>query len=146
MRLILDAQTMWAFTGIAFRISRRIGLHRDGTQLGLPPFDVEMRRRLWFQLIILDHTSAELAGLAPELSGSGMVKAWDTFRPSNLNDSDLHPDMKELPAERVGATEMIFCLLRYEFGAFFRRTGYVDSNLKAIATRFPRSLVWFTRT
>ena len=37
-------------------------------------------------------------------------------RPLNLNDSDLDPNMKELPAEREGPTEMMFCLLRCEMG------------------------------
>jgi hypothetical protein len=32
----------------------------------------------------------------------------------NISDSDLSPTMKELPTEKEGATEMIFCCLRYE--------------------------------
>ena len=86
-----------------------------------------MRRRLWFQLVILDHTSSELAGLTPDLSLQGL-KSWDASKPSNLNDSDLDPDMTEMPPERTGATDMIFCLMRYEMGAYFRKTGVAPTD------------------
>lgn len=119
-RLIFDSQTIWALSGVAFRIAQRLGLHRDGATHGLPPFEVEMRRRLWLQLIILDHTSAELAGSTPAF-WTVMSDYWDTKKPLNVNDADLDPTMTEWPVERVGATEMIFNLLRYEFGEHFRR-------------------------
>ena len=43
--------------------------------------------------------------------------------PANLNDADINPDMMELPAVHSGPTEMIFCLLRYEFGKFLNTNG-----------------------
>nr|POF22348.1 transcription factor vrtr1 [Quercus suber] len=43
-----DPQTFWILTGIAVRMGQRIGLHRDGEDLGLDPFDVQMRRRLFW--------------------------------------------------------------------------------------------------
>lgn len=119
-RLFYDAQTVWILSGVAFRIARRLGLHHDGEEHGLPPFEVEMRRRLWLQLVILDHTSAELAGTTPTFMAMAS-EYWDTKRPLNINDLDLDPSATEYPPERVGATEMIFCLLRFEFGDFFRK-------------------------
>lgn len=119
-RLVFDSQTIWALSGVAFRIAQRMGLHRDGEAHGLSPFEVEMRRRLWLQLLILDHTSAELAGSTP-IFWTMLSDYWDTKKPLNVNDADLDPSMTEWPAEKVGATEMIFNLLRYEFGEYFRR-------------------------
>lgn len=110
-----DARAFWALTGLSIRIGQRIGLHRDGAALGLPVFEVEMRRRLWWQMILLD-------GRAGEVSGSGMAHlVWDVQRPLNLNDSDLSPDMKEMPVEHKGPTEMIFALMRYEIGNFLKQ-------------------------
>lgn len=43
-----DTRFVWSLTGLALRISQSLGLHRDGTQFGLSPFDTEMRRRLWW--------------------------------------------------------------------------------------------------
>ncbi|GME29252.1 hypothetical protein GTA08_BOTSDO11952 [Neofusicoccum parvum] len=35
---------------------------------------------------------------------------------------ELNPDMKQLPVEHTGPTEMFFCLLRYNLGKFMRRS------------------------
>jgi hypothetical protein len=78
-----------------------------------------MRRRLWYQLIILEHTSSELAGSAPTYTT--MMSFFDGKQPLNVNDSDLDPEMTELPQEREGATDMMFCGLRYQFSCFFLR-------------------------
>lgn len=48
-----DTRFVWTMTGLAIRISQSLGLHRDGAKFGLPPFDTEMRRRLWCKLILL---------------------------------------------------------------------------------------------
>lgn len=129
MRLDFDSHSLWALTGVAFRIARRIGLHKDGLALGLSPFETEMRRRLWFQLIVLDYTSAELAGLIPEAYPPDTSQT-ETKRPMNLNDSDLDPDMKQIPPERVGATEMIFTMMRNEFKAFFQHATMMNEKAK----------------
>jgi hypothetical protein len=47
MRMLYDASTMWVLAGVASRLAQSLGLHRDGSTLGLSPFDTEMRRRLW---------------------------------------------------------------------------------------------------
>jgi hypothetical protein len=95
-----------------------MGVHRDDVDVKLSPFEAEMRRRLWHQLMILDFTSSELAGCAPNYSVH-MIMDFDSRVPLNLNEEDLREDMKEMPPERFGATDMIFCRLRYEFRAFF---------------------------
>ncbi|KAK9320400.1 hypothetical protein V1517DRAFT_354508 [Lipomyces orientalis] len=106
VRQLYDPRSMWIM----------IGLHRDGAYLQLPFFEVEMRRRLWWQTILLDGRLAELSG--SEISV--LADSWDTNLPSNVNDDDLSPEMKEEPIERAGSTEMIFCLLRYQIGEFLR--------------------------
>lgn len=49
-----DTNTFWVLTGVAIRIGQRLGLHRDGDDFGLKPFDAEMRRRLFWQLLPLE--------------------------------------------------------------------------------------------
>jgi Fungal specific transcription factor domain len=94
------------------------GLNRDGTYLGLPPFEVEMRRRLWWYIVTLDARLTEIIG-----AESSLLKTMDTQLPSNANDADLRPDMSTFPKNRVGATEMTFCLARYEIASFFHQRG-----------------------
>jgi hypothetical protein len=48
-----------------------------------------------------------------------MMGIADAKLPLNVNDTDLDPNMHEFPKPREGATDMIFCQLRYEFGTFF---------------------------
>ncbi|KAF2492669.1 hypothetical protein BU16DRAFT_513829 [Lophium mytilinum] len=111
-----DAKALWILTGVASRLGQRNGLHRDGDTLGLPAFETEMRRRLWWQIVGHD-------GYAEKLAGTGTVMTiGDTKMPANLNDSDLFPDMKELPKEHDGPTEMMFFLLRSHVGDFLRRS------------------------
>ncbi|GAB1319276.1 Transcription factor vrtR1 [Madurella fahalii] len=109
------AHTYWILTGVAVRIAQRIGLHRDGEKLGLPPFDVEMRRRLFYQLMPLDARASGAAGMGISM----LPEAWDTRSPLNINDDQIWPGMAEQPQERKGATEMLFCLSRVCLGNFF---------------------------
>lgn len=111
-----NPHVLWSLSGICIRIAQRIGLHRDGSKLGLSVFEAEMRRRIWWNLTVVDATIGHLAGCE-----SHMLPLADTRLPSNINDSALDPDMKEIPDESSGATEMIFCLMSYELGAWLAR-------------------------
>lgn len=119
LRTQVDLDTFWILTGIAVRLAQRIGLHRDGESLGLPPFEVQMRRRIFWQLLPLD-------GYAGQVCGTGISIApdsWDTKRPLNVNDDQIYPGMTERPQELKGASEMIFCLTRMELSNLYIRTG-----------------------
>ncbi|KAF2823007.1 hypothetical protein CC86DRAFT_244419, partial [Ophiobolus disseminans] len=113
-----DARVIWMWSGIAQRMGQRIGLHRDGAKLGLPPFEVEMRRRLWWQIMMLEGYAQKLAGTG----SAGTILKGDVSMPSNVNDSDLFVSMKESPKEREGATEMMFFLIRCHVGEFLKRS------------------------
>ena len=118
-RFSYDPQTYWILTGVAVRIAQRMGLHRDGENLGLPPFDVQMRRRLFYQLIPLDSVASQLSGTGIAI----MPESWDTQRPLNINDDQIWPGMTEMPEEQKGATEMIYCLARSCVGKYSAMTG-----------------------
>lgn len=123
-RFFYDPHTYWILTGVASRIAQRMGLHRDGEKFGLPPFEVQMKRRLFYQILPLE-------GIASQLSGVGMAitaDAWDTQLPLNLNDDQIWPGMTEPPKIKKGATEMIFCLSRAYVGKFLFKFGGIASN------------------
>ena len=105
-------------TGIAVRIGQRCGLHRDDASVGLSIFEIEMRRRLWWPILILDSKAGWLSG-----SGTSVLaNLCDTKLPLNVNDSDLNPSMKEIPIEHTGPTEMVFCLIRCHVGEFLMQS------------------------
>lgn len=108
LRSLGEVQLAWSLLGIAIRVAGTLGLARDGTSLGLSPFDTEMRRRLWWGLVYFDGRMAEVVGQDGDLMGSN----FDARPPSNLNDSDLFPTMTRLPDSRRGPSEAIYLQAR----------------------------------
>ncbi|OTA99367.1 hypothetical protein M426DRAFT_27562 [Hypoxylon sp. CI-4A] len=108
--------TLFVLSGIAIRLARKMGLHRDGTSLGLSPFETEMRRRLWWHLIHMDFRTSDVLDTRPSLD----LSYGDTQVPLNVEDEDLHPDMDELPPERQGITCATLCLTRCRIGEILR--------------------------
>ncbi|KAL1851080.1 hypothetical protein VTK73DRAFT_9544 [Phialemonium thermophilum] len=104
----------WILNGIVIRMAQKMGLHHDGEMLGLGPFESEMRRRLWWQIIMADAKYAMLTGLSHSL----LPRSWNTKEPRNLNDADLFPSATEPFQDREGPTEMIFCLITNRIGKF----------------------------
>lgn len=105
-----DPAYVWALTTVLIRRARKIGLHRDGTKLGLKPFEIEMRRRLWWHLCLLDMRTSEDQGTSPEL----LDVSSNVCLPLNINDDDISPTCSGPIRESIGVTEMTFANIRYE--------------------------------
>lgn len=118
-RFYYDPHTYWILTGVAARIAQRMGLHRDGEKFGLSPFEVQMKRRLFYQILPLEGISSQLSGVGMAITAD----AWDTQLPLNMNDDQIWPGMTESPQVKKGATEMIFCLSRSYVGKFMFKFG-----------------------
>ncbi|KHN94919.1 fungal specific transcription factor domain-containing protein [Metarhizium album ARSEF 1941] len=116
-----DRHAAWVLTGAIVRIAQKMGYHRDGEILGLEPYETEMRRRLWWQIIIQDAKYAMLSGLSQSL----LPVHWDTMTPQNVNDADLFPGSTEKIRPRDGPTEMAFVMVLNEIYKFKIQT---DSN------------------
>jgi hypothetical protein len=143
---------VWSLSGVAIRIAQRMGLDQDGVHLGLPAFETEMRRRIWWLLRLHDFRSAELCGLAKfrDMHTDAKSTKW----PSNVNDDQLYPGMNSLPAETVGLTDSSFLTLRFEFtplivasAARFRQSGksarhwethLLSDDIASIVEGFPK--------
>ncbi|KAE8140626.1 hypothetical protein BDV38DRAFT_280119 [Aspergillus pseudotamarii] len=108
----VDPCELWNLTGIAKRNAQRLGLQQEVPAAGLTPFEVEMRRRLWSQIVMHDTISAQNAGFHWSDIDCNIIA------PSNVNDVDLSLSMKHSPAQRAGATDMIFCNLRHKVMKF----------------------------
>ena len=98
-------------TGLAVRIMQSLGLHKDGSKFGLPPFEIEIRRRLFWQLHVLDIRAAEDYGLQ---STTSMTTKDLPLHPANVNDADLYPKMTTAPVSSSGFTDMTLALLRLQ--------------------------------
>jgi hypothetical protein len=93
--IIARADESWTQLGFVVRLAMTMGLHREPSEFEprMTIFVGELRRRLWFTILDMDlHTS--LHSNLPCLLRDGDF----TCRPPrNLDDSELFPDMRELP-------------------------------------------------
>ncbi|KAE9372902.1 hypothetical protein N431DRAFT_505180 [Stipitochalara longipes BDJ] len=105
-----DSRVGWALSRSATAVAQSLGLHRDGTHFGLPPFECEIRRRLWWQLCVLDFRNSEKHGTEPSI----VAGTYDTHLPANINDADLLPNATAPPESRIGITEMTITLIACE--------------------------------
>ena len=71
--------------------------------------DAELRRRIWWQLIILD------GRFAPDTATDRLIvqTSFNTKKPLNINDSDMDESTKTL-VEKEGLTEMTKCRLTHD--------------------------------
>ncbi|RMZ84547.1 hypothetical protein DV737_g1137, partial [Chaetothyriales sp. CBS 132003] len=66
--------------------------------------DVEMRRKVWWGIYMLDLRASEDQGTDLAITRG----SFDTKIPLNINDEDLTPESKQMPTERLGVTDISF--------------------------------------
>jgi len=101
--------------GLAIRIARRIGVHKDGAHYIMSAWTTEMRRRTWRLLRILDVKALESQGAEADTYS---LKS-DTQLPQNTFDLSWDPceyDPKA-PTPEVVFTEMTFPLVQAELSS-----------------------------
>jgi hypothetical protein len=102
---------VWMMTGLAIRMGQALGLHRDGSHFDhLTPYEIEIRRRVWWVLCLLDVRASEDQGSDYTITSA----SFDTKMPLNLNDTDLDPESTRMPQERAGLSDM--SVARVSFG------------------------------
>jgi hypothetical protein len=112
--------SQFILSGVAVRLARRMGLHRDGTCLGLLPFETEMRRRLWWFIVQADYRTSHFSGSRPSTD----LLVGDTKKPLNVEDEDMSPGMVEPPKERTGITSVVLCLVKYNVMEFLGKVSH----------------------
>ncbi|KAK5168131.1 uncharacterized protein LTR77_006699 [Saxophila tyrrhenica] len=131
-----DRTYIWSVTGVATRLATKIGLHQDPSSLGMGPLAAEMRRRLWWQIVILDVLTAEENDMDPAIH----EHMFDTKMPSNFNDQDLDSSMTAPPSPSDCRTEMLFALQRVEISYAARKTMFsakftADNGYEALSVQ-----------
>lgn len=99
---------VWMMAGLVIRMAQYLGLQRDGTNFeSLTPYEIEMRRRVWWAVCNLDLKVSEDQGTDLAIKHGSS----DTKFPLNINDADLDTDTKQMPTERLGVTDMSFAYI-----------------------------------
>lgn len=118
LRLDESPGFVWMMTGLAIRMAQSIGLHRDGTNFqNLKPYDIEMRRRVWWAVCMLDIRASENQGTDMTIAND----SFDTKLPLNINDTDIEPDSEQPLTEREGMTDIFFARISYEMCDLMRQ-------------------------
>ncbi|KUI70198.1 hypothetical protein VM1G_05820 [Cytospora mali] len=112
-----QSRASWAMLALVLRLSQAIGIHRDSDGLAFSPYEAEMRRRLWSQIIVLDVRAAQDRGTEPMIR----QEEYNTLPPTNLNDSDFgpHTTVPLSQLAREGTTDVTFCLCTYSCSNLF---------------------------
>ena len=97
-RMVLKPQESWSRLGFIVRMAMSMGMHRDPSEFGhqMPPFEGELRRRLWWTILDMDLHMSLQCNMPCAIRDDDF-----TCRcPLNLNDEDIYPGIEELPEEK----------------------------------------------
>lgn len=104
-----EARSAGSLVGILVHLAQCLRLHKDSVGVAaVTPFEREMRRRLFWSIIVVDRRSADDLGTDPMIS----EETWDTPLPLNINDDDFDETTTTMPESREGMTDMTFALIR----------------------------------
>jgi hypothetical protein len=115
------SRSSWTLIGLAVRIAHSLSLHRDGAGLAHSAFEAQMRRRLWWELLVLDMKASEDRGSEPMIAED----SFNTGMPYNLNDEDFGHESQHPLLERKGVTDMTFSLISMDVSNTARKVNFV---------------------
>ncbi|KAG9789899.1 Transcriptional regulator AacuB [Exophiala dermatitidis] len=118
-----DPRSLSSMLGVAIRIAQRMGIHDEAYNKKYKVLEAEMRRRLWWSLVIFDSRVCEIVD---HRTATTLGPSWDCRLPLNVNDFELRPEMKSPPAAQPGGrpTEAIFVVVRSELADFVRHSSF----------------------
>ena len=136
-----ESDIAWTLLGLLIRVAVRLQLHQDndGFDDGTSDFDKERRRRLWWQICLIDGRAA-----SPPRSSQFSISEdmFSTTMPSNINDVDLSPDTNNIYVTECRRTDMTASLIRYKL---WRLSRQIRSCIAASAPDPSRALAMFRR-
>ncbi|KAN0064768.1 hypothetical protein ACQY0O_001825 [Thecaphora frezii] len=122
----------WSLLGTAIRAAQAIGLHRDGSKLGLDAITTERRRRLWALIFHMDKTTSILLGRPQAIQEFHC----DTLPPSDVDIDTMPraarpyvPRTKARPHKPPGV--FLFVAIRHELA---RLTGKIVDHFQNLAS------------
>ncbi|KAL5357144.1 hypothetical protein BJX96DRAFT_4347 [Aspergillus floccosus] len=124
-----DPRSLSSMFGLAIRIAQRMGIDSETANAKCTILEAEMRRRLWWSLVLFDSRITELGGI----KSSTLAPTWDCKLPLNVNDSDLWAEMNQAPNIQPKVTESLFAVVRCELGEYLRHAEfYLDFTMPAL--------------
>jgi hypothetical protein len=120
LRSSTTPQALSSLLGVAIRIAQRMGIHDESALAKCNILEAEIRRRLWWALVLFDTRVGELS--SSKTFVSLLTPSWDCRVPLNVNDSQLRIEMKTPPKVEGVSSEALFAVVRSKVGDFVRHT------------------------
>jgi hypothetical protein len=138
-----ETRSAWLLAGVLVRVAVSMKLHRDGSDFpNITPFEIETRRRLWWQICLIDSRSEDMQVSKYKLS-EGM---FDTEIPANTDDANLGPGMSKPPVVAERWTDMTVFLIHCEVWKLSRRLQSVTAASHASPPDIDERLELFQRS
>ncbi|KAI1455798.1 fungal-specific transcription factor domain-containing protein [Annulohypoxylon moriforme] len=125
VRSTSGSRAAWALLSLPIRLAQALNLHHEASNAHLPPYEAELRRRLWWQLIVLDIRGAEDRGSATVLARD----SYDTKLPLNIDDADFGSGTRSQLVEKQGPTDVTFSLCTAQCSNLFLQIEHAHSAL-----------------
>jgi type II secretory pathway pseudopilin PulG len=88
LRVLKQDRSSWSLVALLVRLAQAMNLHRDGDGSRFTPYEAEMRRRLWYFIVLLDIRSAEDRGSDAIIS----IESYNTAKATPIDDEAFGPD------------------------------------------------------
>lgn len=138
-----ETRSAWFLAGVLVRVTVFMKFHRDGSHFtNITPFEIEMRRRLWWQICFIDSRSDDVQVSEYKLS-EGM---FDTEIPANMDDANLGPAISRPPVVAEKWTDMTVFLIRCEVWKLSRRLQSVTAASYALPPLIDERLELFQQS
>ncbi|ETS81216.1 hypothetical protein PFICI_06218 [Pestalotiopsis fici W106-1] len=125
LRVHNESRASWVLTAILLRLAQAYNLIQDGDGSHHTFFDAELRRRLWWQVVVLDIRASEDRGTEAMIDPD----SYNTHLPLNINDEDFGPDTAVAPPERQGPTDVTFSLCTAQSSSIFLWVGHAQTRV-----------------
>lgn len=114
----------WTLVSLCVRIAQALGLQRESNHRSFPLFQREMRRRLWWQICMLDMSLASDRGTDPFIAPG----TYNTKIPLYINDADIWLGGPEEVAESTSYADMAFSCIVWDIYETSKQLNYVPAN------------------
>ncbi|KAI0126938.1 fungal-specific transcription factor domain-containing protein [Xylariales sp. AK1849] len=125
LRVHNDTRASWVLTSMLIRLAQAHNLNRDGDGSRYTPFEAETRRRLWWQIVVLDIRASEDRGTEAMIPSD----SYNTRLPSNLNDDDFNPASVGPLVDRTGPSDVTFSRCTAQSSAIFLWIGHAQARV-----------------
>lgn len=126
---LVHPRSLTSMLAIAIRLAQRMGIQNESDNLKFSPFEAEMRRRLWWSLVMFDTRIGHLG----KFTNGPLNPTWDAKIPLNVHDSDLRQDMQAPAESQLLPSDAIFAVVRSEIGDHSRNSkSYLNFTTPAL--------------